>query len=270
MELVSVVVPIYNKCNTIRSTIESICLQTYSNIEVVLVDDGCDDDSVNIAITCLSSTKIPYKLYHTDGPSGYKPIGYAYPFMVGVCNSNGSFVTIHGADDISMPDRIEKLVNAMGNSVVSVSDTLIMDNGKESIWDGNNVQRFDSWRDMNGYPRTLILSTLFRKDVFMSSMAYMFSNSFELSAIYAMYGSGKFSYVNEVLYKMNCSSNMTISNINRRNKEDLYADNNYRFDDIEYPYGKFYYYSPWITDIAVDIVLDKIVGVENEHTKLSI
>lgn len=47
-ELVSIIIPIYNAENTIEKCIESIINQTYSNIEIILINDGSSDDSQKI------------------------------------------------------------------------------------------------------------------------------------------------------------------------------------------------------------------------------
>ena len=46
--LISVVIPLYNKEKTIKKTLNSILLQSYSNYEIVIVDDGSTDDSYSI------------------------------------------------------------------------------------------------------------------------------------------------------------------------------------------------------------------------------
>lgn len=46
-ELVSIIIPCYNKSRHIGEAIESALNQTYSNIEVIVVDDGSTDDSLN-------------------------------------------------------------------------------------------------------------------------------------------------------------------------------------------------------------------------------
>ncbi len=47
-EKVSIVVPIYNAQNTLERCIQSLAEQTYSEIEIILVDDGSKDNSLSI------------------------------------------------------------------------------------------------------------------------------------------------------------------------------------------------------------------------------
>ena len=46
--LVSVIIPSYNSANTILETLDSVFSQTYSNLEVIVVDDNSNDDSVSL------------------------------------------------------------------------------------------------------------------------------------------------------------------------------------------------------------------------------
>lgn len=50
---ISVVIPLYNKQNAITATLQSVLTQTYTNFEVIVVDDGSTDDSANVAEAVL-------------------------------------------------------------------------------------------------------------------------------------------------------------------------------------------------------------------------
>lgn len=54
----SVVIPLYNKQNSIAATLQSVLAQTYTNYEIIVVDDGSTDDSANVAEAMLSECKV--------------------------------------------------------------------------------------------------------------------------------------------------------------------------------------------------------------------
>ena len=48
MDLISIIVPVYNVEKYIRNCLKSICNQTYHNLEILIVDDGSPDNSIDI------------------------------------------------------------------------------------------------------------------------------------------------------------------------------------------------------------------------------
>ena len=66
--LISVVIPLYNKEKTIKKTLNSILLQSYSNYEIVIVDDGSTDDSYSIVSNYVESNieKQRIRLLHQE------------------------------------------------------------------------------------------------------------------------------------------------------------------------------------------------------------
>ena len=53
----SVIIPLYNKAPYIRKALESVLAQTYTDFELIVVDDGSTDESANIAETMLREIK---------------------------------------------------------------------------------------------------------------------------------------------------------------------------------------------------------------------
>jgi glycosyltransferase involved in cell wall biosynthesis len=104
LPLVSVVITIYNEEQFITSALQSILDQTYSNLEIIVVDDASTDTTPSII---ESFAKIDTRI---------RP--YYRKKNTGVCHcSNFAFTKVQGdyivrmdADDVSMPDRIEKQV----------------------------------------------------------------------------------------------------------------------------------------------------------------
>lgn len=56
--MISVVIPLYNKQNSIAATLQSVLEQTYTNYEIIVVDDGSTDDSANVAEATLRECKV--------------------------------------------------------------------------------------------------------------------------------------------------------------------------------------------------------------------
>lgn len=101
--LVSIIMPVYNGSLFISSTIESILNQTYTNFELLILDDLSSDNSIEI-IKSFKDKRI--KLY-----TNKKNIGYIKGLNFLIKNSIGEFIARNDQDDISLPDRLEKQLN---------------------------------------------------------------------------------------------------------------------------------------------------------------
>ena len=102
-ELISIIVPIYNSQNYIEETIQSVLNQTYQNWELLLVDDGSNDDSARICKYFVNKhSRIQY-LYKTNG-------GQASARNLGIKKSNGTWIALIDSDDIWHPEKLQKQV----------------------------------------------------------------------------------------------------------------------------------------------------------------
>jgi glycosyltransferase involved in cell wall biosynthesis len=108
---VSVVVPAYNRAEIIRDTIANIFEQTYKNIELVVVDDGSSDDTLQILQSYGS--RIKWATQKNAGPSSARNHGIRL--------STGEIIAFQDSDDAWHPTKIERQVSLLergGESVV--------------------------------------------------------------------------------------------------------------------------------------------------------
>lgn len=104
LPLVSVVVPVYNVQDYIELSIQSICEQTYKNIEIILVDDQSKDESINKAKIVLLNYSVPYKIITeiNKGLPGARNTGAFY--------SRGEYISFVDSDDCIANNHIEELM----------------------------------------------------------------------------------------------------------------------------------------------------------------
>jgi glycosyltransferase involved in cell wall biosynthesis len=94
--LVSVVIPCYRQAHYLATAIESVLVQTYPHVEILVIDDGSPDNTAEIAarypgVRCI----------------GQPNRGVSEARNLGIRSSNGSFLIFLDADDRLRPDAIE-------------------------------------------------------------------------------------------------------------------------------------------------------------------
>ena len=104
--LLSVIMPVYNRCELLSSAIESILNQTYQNIELFIINDGSDSSTTDVIAKYEHNDKITI-LHNTQNYGCYSSINLA----LNLCN--GTYITTHGSDDISLHDRFAKIIKKM-------------------------------------------------------------------------------------------------------------------------------------------------------------
>lgn len=90
--LISVIIPVYNAERYIERCISSILKQTYSNIEIIVIDDGSDDNTINI-IKNFEKMNDNLKLFSQKNSGAY------VARINGVQKSNGKYIMFVDADD---------------------------------------------------------------------------------------------------------------------------------------------------------------------------
>ena len=119
---VSIVIPVYNGSNYLREAIDSALVQTYQNIEIIVVNDGSTDDGATDKIAKSYGDKIRY--FTKDNG------GVATALNMGIKEMTGEFFSWLSHDDLYEPHKIEFEIRAIQNieeSVVVYSDYFLID-----------------------------------------------------------------------------------------------------------------------------------------------
>ena len=103
MDLVSIIVPVYNVEKYLPKCLDSIISQTYKNIEIILVDDGSTDNSGRICDEYTAFDKRISVLHKRNA-------GVVEARIDGFRNSNGTFIVFVDGDDYIALDCIEKMM----------------------------------------------------------------------------------------------------------------------------------------------------------------
>lgn len=103
---VSIICPVFNKENYISDTIRSVLTQTVSNWELILVDDGSTDRSMQIAQQIAHNNLRVRFLYRSDFCSDKK--GANVCRNIGIEKAKGKYIIFLDADDVLLPFCIEQ------------------------------------------------------------------------------------------------------------------------------------------------------------------
>ena len=110
--LISIIIPIYNREHLIRETLDSIVAQTYSKWECIIVDDGSTDKSKDVVFEYVN-TDSRFSLYDRPiekikGPSSCRNYGFG--------NCKGDFIQFFDSDDIMHPDHLKYKIEGIGTA----------------------------------------------------------------------------------------------------------------------------------------------------------
>lgn len=105
MPLVSIIMPVYQVGEYIKQSVKSVVWQTYSNIELILVDDGSPDDSISNAEKALKGKNFSYRVIRR------KNGGLGAARNTGLKNAKGEWVYFLDSDDQITPSTIARMVS---------------------------------------------------------------------------------------------------------------------------------------------------------------
>lgn len=102
--LISVVIPLYNKKPHVSRAVKSVLDQSFSDYEIVIVDDGSTDGSIDI-VRSFTDTRIRIlQRDHVDSWGGHAARN------LGIKSSEGKYIAFLDADDEWMPNHLSKII----------------------------------------------------------------------------------------------------------------------------------------------------------------
>ena len=129
--MISVVIPLYNKAQSIRKTLDSVLAQTYKDFEIVVVDDGSTDESANIAEAMLRECKV-YGVECRGKVIRKANGGVSSARNIGIMEAKGEYIAFLDGDDLWGRDYLKvsaKLIAEFPNAGIygSASGLVIND-----------------------------------------------------------------------------------------------------------------------------------------------
>ncbi len=162
--LISIITPIYNSEKTINETIESVINQTYLSWELILVDDGSKDNSIEIIKNyCKDDDRI--KLIIRDR----EPKGGSTCRNIGAFSANGEFLIFLDSDDLlsntCLENRLDKIRNTEYKFIVFPMASFENDVNNYKIYSNTTSTEYLYYFGC-GLAPWQITSTFWRKDFF--------------------------------------------------------------------------------------------------------
>ena len=182
--LISVLMTSYNHAKYIRQAIESIWLQSYTNIEIVVVDDASTDGSAGILESLCERSPVPMRIEINEYNRGP-----AYTLKKAFEISKGELVAFLASDDVYAPSRFEEQVRCFAENsqlLLAYADgqTLNADNTYGSRIHGEKVKTLllRPPKEVLNYIYTHV-SPLFIQCALVKRSLLLNSNAFESSAL---------------------------------------------------------------------------------------
>ncbi|MEC6909352.1 glycosyltransferase family 2 protein [Photobacterium piscicola] len=198
--LVTIGIPVYNAENFIWSSINSILNQTYTNFELIIIDDGSTDRSLSI-IKSFNDKRI--RIFH-DGENKKLPARLNQIIEL----AQGDYIMRMDADDIASEDRLEILLKYLEQNknkdvvfsrICSIKNNGVI-NGVHGIIRDRNLEITDLVKGNTGFPHASLLA---RKEWCLRNLYNQenrLSEDFELYLTAFLKGDFKASIIPNILY----------------------------------------------------------------------
>lgn len=102
---VSVILPVFNEAKYIKATLYSIINQNFSDYEVIVIDDGSIDDTLNIVEKTFEGLSLPHQIIHQENS------GVSSARNKGISLARGEYIVFVDGDDYILTNHLSQLYN---------------------------------------------------------------------------------------------------------------------------------------------------------------
>lgn len=126
--VVSILMPVYKTAPYLREAMDSILSQTFTDFELIILNDCSPDNADEILDTYTDSRIVRYK--------GEKNVGLSNILNVGLGKARGEYIARMDSDDLSMPDRLQIQLDYLAShpDVDLVSAGMQLFGAKDEVW----------------------------------------------------------------------------------------------------------------------------------------
>jgi glycosyltransferase involved in cell wall biosynthesis len=224
--LVSIIIPCYNAENYIAATIKSVINQTYSNWDLLIVNDGSTDNSPDIIKEFVANDN---RIACIDKPNS----GVSDSRNKGLEKSKGDFIAFLDADDIWKREYLEKQIENLQANHYTISYTacqLVNQKGEklQQYIRGENTPQLNDFLLQKANYNTNPSGIVYKKECFEKVKGFdvNLSNNADQDILIQMLAKGNsIGYVDELLWDYRIHDNNMSKNINVLEKDTLYLFN---------------------------------------------
>lgn len=243
MEKISIIVPVYNTGKYLEKCVDSLINQTYRNLEILLIDDGSNDDSGLICDKLLEKDE-RIKVIHKENA------GLSATRNLGVDISTGEYLVFIDSDDYVTNDYCETLITAIKKDncdVSSIDLRMVRDDGYKIVTSDDIIKKDESLKTNIYYKddilkevlmrqsfKNYVCTKMYRREIFEKCR---FKEGINYEDILFMYELSKIinkiAYVNKECYIYLKRSDSITATCSSKNLNDFLDVAIYRYNDIK-------------------------------------
>jgi glycosyltransferase involved in cell wall biosynthesis len=119
--LVSIALCTYNGSKYLKEQLDTLSGQTYKNLEIVIIDDGSSDGTIELLRQYARNSSLNTKIYINE-----ENLGYIRNFEKAISLCNGEYIALCDQDDIWDERKIETLVRHVGDNILIYHDSALI------------------------------------------------------------------------------------------------------------------------------------------------